>query len=97
MGQIDKSKFAEGCRAGNGSYIENPDGTFQCNTSGGITIKCDGDDHCWIQTRIAPDAYLTLDNLTVQGTMAIIDQLPAPKIKGTDAPEPNRRSGPGMA
>ena len=37
---IDKSKFKEGCQAGNGSYVESPDGSFQCNTKGGGTVKC---------------------------------------------------------
>ena len=35
-----KQKFKQGCEEGHGSYIENPDGSFQCNTSAGNTIKC---------------------------------------------------------
>lgn len=35
-----KKKFKQGCEEGHGSYIDNPDGSFQCNTSGGNTIKC---------------------------------------------------------
>lgn len=44
--EIDKKAFKEGCQSGGGSYIDNPDGTFQCNTSGGNTIKCFKDDTC---------------------------------------------------
>jgi hypothetical protein len=35
-----KKKFKQGCEEGHGSYIENADGSFQCNTSAGNTIKC---------------------------------------------------------
>jgi hypothetical protein len=35
-----KKKFKQGCEEGHGSYIENPDGSFQCNASSGNTIKC---------------------------------------------------------
>jgi len=45
-GAINKEAFKEGCQSGGGSYIDNPDGTFQCNTSGGNTIKCFKDDTC---------------------------------------------------
>jgi hypothetical protein len=37
---MDKSKFKEGCEQGGGSYIENLDGSFQCNLKDGGTIKC---------------------------------------------------------
>jgi hypothetical protein len=37
---MDKSKFKEGCEAGKGSYVENNDGSFQCNLRSGGTIKC---------------------------------------------------------
>jgi hypothetical protein len=38
--EIDKAAFKAGCEAGGGSYVENADGSFQCNTASGITIKC---------------------------------------------------------
>jgi hypothetical protein len=38
--RMDKDAFKKGCEAGHGSYIENPDGSFQCTTSGGGVIKC---------------------------------------------------------
>jgi hypothetical protein len=49
--EMDKSKFKEGCKEGKGSYVENRDGSFQCNTSGGLTIKCpDTKSQCIIVT-----------------------------------------------
>lgn len=37
---MDKGSFASGCRSAGGSYVENADGSFQCNLKGGGTIKC---------------------------------------------------------
>jgi hypothetical protein len=39
---MDKDAFKAGCEGGHGSYIQNPDGSFQCNTSGGGTVWCAG-------------------------------------------------------
>ena len=35
-----KTKFKAGCKSSNGSWIENPDGSYQCNTISGETNKC---------------------------------------------------------
>lgn len=35
-----KDNFKQGCESGNGSYLENADGTVQCNSSGGVMIRC---------------------------------------------------------
>jgi hypothetical protein len=35
-----KDKFKAGCKSSNGSWIENPDGSYQCNTISGETNKC---------------------------------------------------------
>jgi hypothetical protein len=35
-----KAKFKEGCKASNGSWIENPDDSYQCNAISGETNKC---------------------------------------------------------
>jgi hypothetical protein len=35
-----KAKFKDGCKSSNGSWIENPDGSYQCNTRGGETNVC---------------------------------------------------------
>jgi hypothetical protein len=38
-----KDNFKQGCESGNGSYLENADGSVQCNSSGGVMIKCNSD------------------------------------------------------
>jgi hypothetical protein len=35
-----KAKFKDGCKSSNGSWVENPDGSYQCNGSSGETNKC---------------------------------------------------------
>ena len=35
-----KEKFKAGCKSSNGSWIENPDGSYQCNARSGETTKC---------------------------------------------------------
>jgi len=35
-----KAKFKDGCKSSNGSWIENSDGSYQCNTRGGETNIC---------------------------------------------------------
>lgn len=37
---MNKAAFKQGCEEGGGSYIENPDGSFQCNLRDGGTIWC---------------------------------------------------------
>jgi hypothetical protein len=37
---IDTAKFKEGCQSGGHSYVENRDGSFQCNLRDGAEIKC---------------------------------------------------------
>jgi hypothetical protein len=38
--EMDKGAFKQGCEEGHGSYVENNDGSFQCNLQSGGTIKC---------------------------------------------------------
>lgn len=40
MAGMDKGAFKTGCQSGGGSFVENPDGSFQCNLKDGGTIKC---------------------------------------------------------
>jgi hypothetical protein len=48
--EMDQAQFKIGCESGGGSYIENSDGSFQCNLRSGGTIKCqDAKSRC-IQT-----------------------------------------------
>lgn len=35
-----KAKFKAGCQASNGSWVENADGSYQCNARSGETNKC---------------------------------------------------------
>ena len=38
--EMDKGAFKKGCESGGGSYLESADGSFQCNTKSGGTVKC---------------------------------------------------------
>ena len=35
-----KSKFKAGCESSGGSWVENPDGSYQCNARSGEVTKC---------------------------------------------------------
>jgi hypothetical protein len=37
---MDKDAFKKGCEEGGNSYVENSDGSFQCNLKDGGVIKC---------------------------------------------------------
>jgi len=39
-GALDKAAFKAGCEAAGGSYVENRDGSFQCNGRHGGVVKC---------------------------------------------------------
>ena len=57
-----KDDFAKGCRDSGGSFIENPDGTYQCNTTSGIRIKCQSDgQRCWIAAQVAEGLDANID------------------------------------
>lgn len=44
-----KEEFKKGCEEKGGHFIEDPDGTWQCNTRSGIAIRCTADGtKCWI-------------------------------------------------
>ena len=38
--KMDKNAFADGCRSGGNSFVDNPDGSFQCNLKDGSDITC---------------------------------------------------------
>jgi len=38
--ELDKGKFKKGCQSASGSFVENRDGSFQCNLRSGGVIKC---------------------------------------------------------
>jgi hypothetical protein len=57
-----KEEFAKGCRDSGGSFVENNDGTFQCNTTSGLVIRCQDDgSKCWIPVRVAPGVHIIID------------------------------------
>jgi hypothetical protein len=73
MAAIDKAKFKEGCEAGGGSYVENADGSFQCNTKSGATIKCPNTtSQCTYTARISRDTSIVV-KLTRAGLQQLID------------------------
>lgn len=57
-----KDDFKRGCESGGGSFVENADGTYQCNTASGLVIKCRSDgQRCWIAAHIADGLDLQVD------------------------------------
>jgi hypothetical protein len=57
MADMDKGKFKEGCESGGNSYVENNDGSFQCNLKSGAVIKCpDTKSQCTYTAKIAHTA-----------------------------------------
>lgn len=89
MAEMDKAKFKEGCKEGGGSYVENRDGSFQCNLLKGGTIKCpDTESQCAYQTRIGRAADLVVD-LSSRGVMAArgrVDQVAVDSLSELRAP-----------
>ena|SRR5206468_1276466 len=73
--EIDKGKFKEGCEKGHGSYIENADGSFQCNTSGGGTVKCpDTKSQCTYTEKISPAGIVEITvHLAGRGAMELLN------------------------
>jgi hypothetical protein len=59
---MDKGAFKTGCEAGGGSYIDNPDGSFQCNLRGGGVIKC--------TSTTTPCTYTAL-KISVKGSVVV--------------------------
>jgi hypothetical protein len=54
MADMDKGEFKKGCESGGNSYVENNDGSFQCNLKSGAVIKCqDTKSQCTYTAKIA--------------------------------------------
>jgi hypothetical protein len=82
---MDKSKFKEGCEQGGGSYIENLDGSFQCNLKSGATIKC--------TSTSGPCYYIPFTHGTTGIRGAIVNSAGVMTMLGSDAqptPTPTR-------
>lgn len=68
-----KDDFRRGCESGGGSFVENPDGSYQCNTTSGIVIRCRADgQRCWIAAQIAEGVNVDVDVAPV-GIRSIFD------------------------
>ena len=67
---MDKGAFADGCRAGGGSFIENPDGSFQCNLKSGGTIKCPDTTSQCSYTALISGAGMTV--VTTVGNLQVV-------------------------
>ena len=72
---MDKGAFKKGCESGGGSYIENNDGSFQCNTKGGGTVKCpDTKSQCTYTEKITPGGDVDLVvHLTTAGALQLVN------------------------
>lgn len=88
---MDKGAFKSGCEAGGGSFVDNVDGSFQCNLKGGGTIKC--------ANTTSPCTYTALTvsvgTGVVGGNVANVGNLQV----SNDAPAPSRhpvRAGAGV-
>ena len=57
---MDKGAFKDGCQASGGSFIENPDGSFQCNLKSGGTIKCTETSPCTYTANFANDTGIVV-------------------------------------
>jgi len=88
-----KEEFQKGCEGSGGSFVENPDGTWQCNTTSGIIIRCVEDGtKCWIPVRIAPEVHITV-GVDLEGIPALFaipapTKLPAPTKEGLTPDSP---------
>lgn len=84
--ELDKGAFKSGCESGGGSYIENNDGSFQCNLKSGGTIKCpDTKSQCTYTQRLSPVGTIRVPTAGVQAFLV------APPDEGSasgDAPAP---------
>jgi hypothetical protein len=71
-GQIQDA-FADGCKKGGHSYVENRDGSYQCNLRDGSTIKCTADAKC---TYIPKARVVNLDDVIVSDQVVVADASP---------------------
>ena len=76
--ELDKAAFKKGCEEGHGSYVENADGSFQCNMRLGGTVKCqDTKSQCTYTAQISTSTSVVV-KLTRPGTMVLLS-LPSGK------------------
>lgn len=87
--RLDKSAFKAGCESGGGSYVENPDGSFQCNLKDGGTIKCpDTTSPCSytpklvVVSNVLDTANANVGNLQVAGDPGVTTTTHPSRIRG---------------
>lgn len=77
-----KDDFRRGCESSGGSFIENADGTYQCNTTSGITIRCRADgQRCWIAAQVSEGLEVNVDVAPV-GIRTVFDLPIATGVRG---------------
>jgi hypothetical protein len=89
-----KAKFKDGCEKSGGSWVENPDGTFQCNLKYGGTVKCSPQNvPCTYTAKIAPGTKIVVDlNRAAIGELLQLPSGKAPKrSSASKAPAKKRK------
>ena len=62
MDDETKDKFKKGCIESGGSWVENPDDTFQCNLkSGGVVVCSSRNVPCTYTAKLAPGTRIVVD------------------------------------
>ena len=80
--EMDKGAFKSGCESGGGSFVENADGSFQCNLKSGGTIKCpDTKSQCTYSALVVSTGGNVLSNSDIQVAPAVTPT-PAKPIRG---------------
>jgi hypothetical protein len=70
--EMDKGAFKTGCESGGGSFVENADGSFQCNLKSGGTIKCpDTKSQCTYTALVATTSGIVLSNSVMDAGPAV--------------------------
>ena len=73
--EMDKGAFKKGCNEGGHSFVDNADGSFQCNLDGGAKIKCqDTKSPCTYTSKISPGGDVDIVvHLTTAGTLELVN------------------------
>lgn len=81
---MDKGAFKTGCESGGGSYIENPDGSFQCNLKSGGTIKCpDTTSQCTYTNRLVATGGIRPGKIGNIGSVQVVETAVPTKPTGS--------------
>lgn len=72
-GQI-KDAFAKGCKEGGNSFVDNPDGSYQCNLKDGSTIKCSASGQCHYIPKAMTHGTGAVSGTIVNTDLAVADE-----------------------